>query len=86
MSETFHHWGTAESSWWIFVWSTLDAVVWSKDEHLWEAHRTMKKMSLPPLIFELGRMTVIVKLQVSLSSKVKIGADGGVGEVSSGRV
>lgn len=49
MSETFHHWGTAESSWWLFVWSTLGAVVWSKEEHLWEAHRTTRKMPVLPL-------------------------------------
>lgn len=43
MSETFHHWGTAESRWWCFVAATFGAVGWSEEEYLSGAHRTVRR-------------------------------------------
>lgn len=63
MSETFHLWETAESSWWGSVGSMLGIVsivrrracVWG----LWEDNE--KCLYLLVLIFELGCMTTVVR-------------------------
>lgn len=43
MSEIFHHWETAESSWWCFMCPTLGVKVWPEEDHVSGAHGTVRR-------------------------------------------